>query len=166
MELMNRWPKKPRFFKICFWASCRWKSLLCEAHEWEHILFLLTSPIFFFFFHLLFCRKDCAKTIDRIKTKFSHNVPLMRLQRTSPFRNAHFTQRPLVAVLIFSTTNFLASIQQRPLIAAAPNFNTLVLARSHSERPLFVTLTSPSAPWWPFWFFQRPIFSLRYSKHR
>ena len=115
-----------------------------RPHEFtcgEHILFLLTSPIFFFFFYLLFCRKDCAKTIDRIKTKFSHNVPLMRLQRTSPFRNAHVTQRPLVAVLIFSTTNFLASIQQRLLIALTPNFNTMVQLSSHSERPLLGLIT-------------------------
>ena len=45
-----------------------------------------------------FLNGHCAKTIGRIKPKFSHNVPLMWEKILSHLRNAHFTQRPLVAV--------------------------------------------------------------------
>ena len=75
---------------------------LCAAHElysWEYILFLLMSPIFFFF-NLLFCRNDCAKVIAWIRMKFSNNVTLMR--------NAYVTQHPLVAILIFFQPPFFS----------------------------------------------------------
>ena len=105
----------------------------------ERAYYFCSRP-WFFFFNLLFWRKDCAKTIARIKTKFSHNVPLMRLQRTFPFRNANISQRSLVAILSFSMTKFLTSIQQKLLIAPFPNFNTIVLPRSHSERLLLALI--------------------------
>ena len=45
-----------------------------------------------------FLNEYCAKTISRIITKFSHNVPLISEKILLSSRNAHATQRPLVAV--------------------------------------------------------------------
>ena len=61
------------------------------------------------FFHLLFCRKDCAKAIVWIITKFSHNVPLMNEKILLSFRNDHATQRPLVAVFQKVSKNNMCS---------------------------------------------------------
>ena len=59
---------------------------------------------------------------------------------------------------------FVAKTARRLLLGSRRNFHTMFPSCVSRELPLFVTLTPPSAPWWPFWFFQWPIFSLQYSK--
>ena len=59
---------------------------------------------------------------------------------------------------------FVAKTAQRLLLRSRQNFHTMFPLCVSSESPHLVTLTSPSAPWWSFWFFQRQIFSLQYSK--
>ena len=56
-----------------------------------------------------FLNEDYAKTIVRILTKFSHNVPLMWKNILSCFRNDHVTQSPLVAVFQKVSKNNMCS---------------------------------------------------------